>query len=55
MEIRALKYFLVAAREGSVTKAANTLGLTQPNLSRQINMLERDIGKKLFNRSNYKI
>ena len=55
MEIRALKYFLVAAREGSITKAANSLGLTQPNLSRQINFLERDIGKKLFIRSNYKI
>ena len=55
MEFRALKYFLIAAKEGSITKAANRLGLTQPNLSRQINMLERDIGKKLFNRSNYKI
>ena len=55
MEIRTLKYFLVSAREGSITKAANSLGLTQPNLSRQINFLERDIGKKLFNRSNYKI
>ena len=55
METRALKYFLVAAREGSITKAANSLGLTQPNLSRQINILERDIGKTLFNRSNYKI
>ena len=55
MEFRALKYFLTAAREGSITKAANRLGLTQPNLSRQINMLERDIGKKLFIRSNYKI
>ena len=55
MEFRALKYFLIAAREGSITKAANRLGLTQPNLSRQINILERDIGKKLFTRSNYKI
>ena len=55
METRALKYFLITAREGSITKAANSLGLTQPNLSRQINILERDIGKKLFNRSNYKI
>lgn len=55
MEIRALKYFLITAREGNITKAANSLGLTQPNLSRQINSLERDIGKKLFNRSNYKI
>ena len=55
MEFRALKYFLIAAKEESMTKAANRLGLTQPNLSRQINILERDIGKKLFTRSNYKI
>ena len=55
MEFRALKYFLIAAREGSITKAANRLNLTQPNLSRQISSLERDIGKKLFIRSNYKI
>ena len=55
MEFRALKYFLIATREGSITKAANRLNLTQPNLSRQISSLERDIGKKLFIRSNYKI
>lgn len=55
MEFRALKYFLIAAREGSITKAANRLNLTQPNLSRQISYLERDIGKKLFIRSNNKI
>ena len=55
MEFRALKYFLIAAKEGSITKAANRLNLTQPNLSRQISYLERDIGKKLFIRSNHKI
>ena len=55
MEYRALKYFLIAAKEGSITKAANRLNLTQPNLSRQISYLERDIGKKLFIRSNHKI
>ena len=55
MEFRALKYFLIAAKEGSITKAANRLNLTQPNLSRQISYLERDIGKKLFIRSNNKI
>ena len=48
MEIRVLKYFLTTIREGNITKAAKYLNLTQPNLSRQINMLERDIGHKLF-------
>ena len=32
MEIRVLKYFLAVAREGSITKAANFLHLTQPTL-----------------------
>ena len=55
MDIKALKYFLISAREGSITKAANSLNLTQPNLSRQISNLEKEIGKKLFIRSNYTI
>ena len=55
MEIKALKYFLTMAREGNITKAANYLNLTQPNLSRQIIKLEKDIGKKLFIRSRHNI
>lgn len=55
MEIRALKYFLTTVREGNITKAAKYLNLTQPNLSRQINMLERDIGHKLFERKHNNI
>lgn len=55
MEIRALKYFLITVREGNITKAAKYLNLTQPNLSRQINMLERDIGHKLFERKHSNI
>ena len=55
MEIRILKYFLTTVREGNITKAAKYLNLTQPNLSRQINMLERDIGHKLFERKHNNI
>ena len=55
MEIRALKYFLTTVREGNITKAAKYLNLTQPNLSRQINILERDIGHKLFERKHNNI
>ena len=55
MEIRALKYFLITVREGNITKAAKYLNLTQPNLSRQINILERDIGHKLFERKHNNI
>lgn len=46
MEIRVLKYFLAVAREGSITKAANSLHLTQPTLTRQLQELEKEINGK---------
>lgn len=55
MEIRVLKYFLAVAKEGSITKAANSLHLTQPTLSRQIMDLETKLGHKLFIRGKYNI
>lgn len=55
MEIRVLRYFLTIAREGSITRAANTLHVTQPTLSRQIKALEDELGQKLFTRSNHNV
>lgn len=55
MELRVLNYFLVVAREENFTKAANMLHVTQPTLSRQIADLERELGVKLFVRSNHNI
>ncbi|SDC58190.1 DNA-binding transcriptional regulator, LysR family [Terribacillus halophilus] len=55
MELRVLRYFLTVAREGSITKAANFLHVTQPTLSRQLKDLEQTLGKKLFNRSSHSI
>ena len=55
MEIRVLKYFLAVAREGSITGAANSLHLTQPTLTRQIQDLEKELGQKLFIRGKYKV
>lgn len=40
--------FLVTAREGSLSAAAQELGLTQPTLSRQVSGLEETIGVALF-------
>ena len=55
MEIRVLKYFLTVAREGSITGAANSLHLTQPTLSRQLQDLEKELGQKLLIRGKYKV
>lgn len=55
MDIRELKYFLAVAREQNISKAAEHLYITQPSLSRQMQNLEREIGKKLFIRGSKKI
>lgn len=55
MDIRVLQYFLTVAREGSITKAAETLHMTQPPLSRQLKDLEEELGKQLLIRGNRKV
>lgn len=45
-----LKSFHAAAEAGSLTAAADTLGLSQSALSRQITALEEQLGIKLFHR-----
>ncbi len=55
MEIRVLRYFLAVAREGSITKAANSLHLTQPTLTRQLQELEKELKQKLLVRGKYKV
>lgn len=52
MELRVLRYFLAAAREESISRAAESLHLTQPTLSRQIMDLEEELGIRLLNRGN---
>lgn len=55
MEFRVLRYFLTVAREGSITGAANSLHLTQPTLSRQLQDLEKELGQTLLIRGKHKI
>ena len=55
MEIRTLRYFLAVAREENMTRAAESLHVTQPTLSKQIKSLEDELGKKLFTRHSYSI
>lgn len=55
MELRVLKYFLAVAREGSITGAANSLHLTQPTLTRQLQDLEKELKQKLLVRGRYNV
>ena len=50
MELRVLKCFLAVAREGNISRAAQSLYVTQPTLSRQIAQLEEELGARLFER-----
>ncbi|MGC5628176.1 LysR family transcriptional regulator [Georgenia sp. Z1344] len=51
MELRQLKYFTCLVREGTVTRAAQRLGIVQPALSAQIAKLEHELGHDLFERT----
>lgn len=55
MEIRLLRYFLAVAREENITRAAESLHISQPSLSRQLMELEAEIGRQLFIRGKRKI
>lgn len=50
MELRTLRYFLAAAQEENMTRAADILHVTQPTLSRQIMDLERELDTTLMRR-----
>ncbi len=51
MELRHLRYFIAAAEEENVSRAALKLHVSQPGISRQIRDLEDEIGFQLFERS----
>lgn len=51
MDIRVLKNFMKIAEQGSICKAAESLHISQPPLSRQLKSLEDELGAKLFERS----
>lgn len=55
MEFRELRYFLAVAREGNITRAAESLHIAQPSLSKQLMELEKKLGKQLLIRGKRKI
>jgi DNA-binding transcriptional LysR family regulator len=51
MDIKHLKYFVVAAEHKSLSKAAICLFTTQPNVSKTIGQLEKELGYEVFDRT----
>lgn len=55
MELRVLEYFIMVAKEGNITRAAERLHITQPTLSRQLSELEKELNTQLFIRGKRSI
>lgn len=53
MTLKQLSYFVCIARQGSFTSAARRLSVAQSALSRQIRLLEADMGAPLLLRSGH--
>lgn len=52
MTTKQLQYVLTLAHEGSFSRAADVLNITQPSLSQYIKKIEKEVGLPLFDRAN---
>jgi len=50
MDVSRLQYFVAVAEAGSFSRAAAALHMTQPSLSRQVQLLEDELGQRLMER-----
>ena len=51
MELKQLEYFTIVCEKGSFSQAAECLYTSQPNVSKVISSLEKELGRKLVERS----
>lgn len=51
MDLTRLQYFVAVAEAGSLSRAAAALHMSQPALSRQVLLLEEELGQRLFERT----
>ena len=52
MDLKQIRYFLEVVDQGSINMAAHKLGMTQPPVSKQMQLLEQELGCELFRRNS---
>ena len=55
MDIQQMRYFKTVAETGKISEAAESLFISAPALSTSVARLEKELGVKLFDRTNNKI
>ncbi len=55
LNYRHLLYFRMVAREGSIARAAEILNISQPTISEQIRLLEKQVAQALFARNGRRL